>query len=185
MTDIPGGRWSAERRWSDAPAQKRRSRKEWSGQETFWVFLNKALPTGALCRSVDEAAKRSREANLRRHARGCLGGFGDIYVFYGRTTLWLECKSGTGTNERQDGFRDLILRNGGHYAVVESVEDVEAACLAANIPLRATLGEIRQRIDEQNERLPVKRKRVSKRPVQTGDRLTVKQAFAMDLWRKP
>lgn len=141
-----------------------RARTEWVGQQTFYVFLCKALPHGAMCRSVDEAAKRSREANLRRHARGCVGGFADIYVFYRGTTIWIECKSGMTTSIKQDSFRDLILRNGGHYAVVETMDDVEAACLAAGIPLRATLGEIRGRIAEQNARLPEKRKRVSRKP---------------------
>lgn len=136
-----------------------RSRQEWTSQQAIYVFLCKALPHGAMCRSVDEAAKRSREANLRRHARGCLGGFADVYVLFGGVTLWIECKNGTTTSDKQDGFRDLILRNGGHYTVVETMEDVEAACIAAGIPLRATLGDIRGRIGEQNERLPVKRKR--------------------------
>jgi hypothetical protein len=155
-------------------APKRRARKEWDGQQAFWTFLNKALPHGTMCRSVDEAAKRSKQANLSRHARGCLGGFGDMYVFWEGVTLWLECKADSGMRISQESFRELIVRNRGHYAKVKTMEDVEAACLAAGIPLRATLGEIRQRIDEQNARLPVKRKRAS-RPVQTGDRMTMAQ----------
>jgi len=164
------------------PSPRKRNRREWNGQQAFYVFLTKALPMGAMCRSVDEAAKRSKEANMRRKARGCLGGFGDIYVFHDNVTLWLECKAGSDTRTTQDSFRDLILRNRGHYAVVETMEDVEAACLAAGIPLRATLGEIRQRIEAQNERLPAKRK-YKRKAVQTGDRITVKQAHAMGIWR--
>lgn len=153
----------------------RPTQREWRGQQAFYVFLTKALPLGAMCRSVDEAAKRSREANLRRRARGCLGGFGDIYIYHAQRTLWLECKAGSTTNDNQNGFRDLILRNGGHYAVVESMEDVEAACLAAGIPLRATLGEIRSRIEAQNERLPVKRKRVAGRGIRADNAMSLVQ----------
>ncbi len=98
-------------------------------------------------------------------------------------TLWLEVKTGTQLSEAQKLFRDQITANGHRWALVRSPEDVEAACLDARIPLRATLGEIRQRIDEQNERLPVKRKRGGRRSVQTGDRITVKQAHALGLWK--
>lgn len=135
------------------------SRREWLFQQLGWVFLQKALPRDALCLSIDEAAKRSTAAILARHARGCLGGAGDIYIYWEAVTLWLECKDKSGQRERQKAFQAGIERNKGFYAKPKTLEDIEAACLAAGIPLRATLGEIRGRIAEQNERLPAKRKR--------------------------
>ena len=120
---------------------------------------------------------------MRRRARGCLPGTPDTYILWNGITLWLERKKPAGGTfgEGQEAFRDGVLANGEHWAAVRSTEEVEAACLAAGIPLRATLGEIRQRIEDQNARLAPKRKRSSK-PVQTGDRITVKQAHAMGVW---
>jgi hypothetical protein len=158
-------------------------RGEWQSQEAYWVFLQKALPHGALCRSVDESALRSREANMRRKARGCLGGFGDIYIFWRGVTVWLEAKEAKGSlRSSQESFRDLIRQNHGYYAEVKTMEDVEHHCIVAGIPLRATLGAIRARIEEQNARLPAKRKKAPRRP-QTGDRITVAQAHKMGMWR--
>ncbi len=163
----------------------KRNYGEWRGQEIDWVFLQKALPLGALVRGIDQSGKRSREANMRRLARGCLPGTPDTYILWNNITLWLERKKSKGGTfgNGQEAFRDAVRANGGHCYEVRSTEDVEAACLRAGIPLRATLGEIRQRIDEQNERLPAKRKRVARGPVQTGDRITVKQAHALGLWK--
>ncbi len=164
---------------------KKRNYSEWRGQEVDWIFLQKALPLGALVRGIDQSGKRTREANMRRRARGCLPGTADTYILSGGVTLWLERKRAAGGTfgEGQEAFRDAVMANGGHWAEVRSTEDVEAACLAAGIPLRATLGEIRQRIDAQNERLPAKRKRAARRPIQTGDRITVKEAHALGLWK--
>lgn len=146
----------------EAPARPTPSRREWQFQQLAWVFLQKALPREAECLGIDEAAKRSSAANLARHARGCLGGPGDIYILHDGTTLWLELKDKSSQRERQKAFQAGVERNRGHYVKVKTLEDIEAACLAAGIPLRATLGEIRGRIAEQNERLPVKRKRAAR-----------------------
>ncbi len=164
--------------------KRKRNYAEWRGQEIDWVYLQKALPLGALVRGIDQSGKRSREANMRRLARGCLPGTPDTYIFWNGITLWLERKiKGGSFGPGQREFCAAVLANKGHWAQVTSTEDVELACLAAGIPLRATLGEIRQRIDEQNERLPAKRKRVARKPVETGDRITVKQAHALGLWK--
>lgn len=137
---------------------------EWRAQEIDWVFLMKALPRGTLARGIDQAGKRSLVANQRRLARGCLPGTPDTYIFWNGVTLWLERKAGSSLTDAQKLFRDLVRANKGHWAEVRSTEDVEAACLLAGIPLRATLGAIRERIAEQNERLPAKPKRVSRKP---------------------
>lgn len=129
------------------------------------MFLQKVLPYGALATGIDEAAKRSRDANMARRRRGCLGGVSDLLVYHNGTLVCLEAKTSSGAlGDNQKAFRDGILRNGGHYAVVRTMEDVEAALVDAGIPLRASLGAIRERIAEQNERLPAKPKRVSRKP---------------------
>ena len=136
---------------------------EWRSQEIDWAFLMKALPHGALARGIDQSGKRSRAANGARLRRGCLPGTADTYVLWNNVTVWLERKAGAGgLGTGQDAFRDAVLANGGHWALVRSTEDVEAALRAADIPLRATLGEIRERIADQRERLPAKPKRAAR-----------------------
>lgn len=180
MTDTP-------ERWSDAPPQKSGAPKlvqhEWRDHRAYAVFLSKALPPEAYWTSIDVGRSKSAHEGQLRKARGVRAGIPDVLIAYRGTTLWLEIKAATYLSEPQKLTRDALIANGHHWALVRSPEDVEAACLAAGIPLRATLGEIRQRIDEQNERLPVKRKRISRRLVQTGDRITVKQAHALGLWK--
>lgn len=142
----------------------KRKQDEWRAQEIDWAFLMKALPHGTLARGIDQSGKRSRAANGARLRRGCLPGTSDTYVLWNGITVWLERKkqSGGKLGEGQPEFRDGVLRNGGHWALVERTEDVEAACRAAGIPLRATLGDIRTRIEAQNERLPAKPKRAAR-----------------------
>lgn len=148
-----------------------KAQAEWRAQEIDWAFLMKALPHGTLARGIDQSAKRSRAANGARLRRGCLPGTPDTYIFWQGVTLWLERKAADGRLEpAQEAFRDAVLANKGHWAAPRSTEDVEAACRAAGIPLRATLGEIRMRIAEQNERLPAKPKRAARTRV--GPRFT-------------
>lgn len=154
--------------------------REWRAQEIDWAFLMKALPLGALARGIDQSAKRSLQANRARLRRGCLPGTPDTYIFWQGITLWLERKTFDGRiNQAQEAFRESVLANKGHWAAPRSTEDVEAACRDAGIPLRATLGDIRARIAEQNERLPVKRKRsASPKPTPrfTASRSVVRRA---------
>lgn len=138
----------------------KRNYAEWRGQEADWVFLQKALPQDACVYGIDQSGKRSRDANVRRHARGCLPGPGDFYILWRGITVWPEKKTPTGAqSESQKVFQSKIEANDGHYVLYVTMAELEAGIVRAGIPLRATLGEIRQRIDEQNERLPVKRKR--------------------------
>ena len=158
------------------PAAPRRKpvQHEWRGQETTWTFLQKALPYGCLSYGIDQAAKRSRAANRARLARGCKPGVGDTYVFWQGVTLWLEEKRGAAHEEAQKEFGRQVVANKGHYALVSSPEEAEAACIAAGIPLRATLGDISARIADQRARLPVKRKKAP-RKVRAGADMTLAQ----------
>ena len=154
---------------SESP-RKRPVQREWAAQEIDWAFLMKALPYGALARGIDQAAKRSAAANKARLLRGCLPGTPDTYILYKGITLWLERKAEESLTTDQKLFRDQVLANGGHWAEVRSTEDVEWACRQAGIPLRATLGEIRSRIAEQNDRLGTKKR--ASRPRKTPPRYT-------------
>lgn len=161
---------------SDDDTPRPRSRAEWNFQTLVWVFLQKALPFGAFAISIDEAAKRSKQANMARKARGCDGGVGDLFIYHGRIVLFLECKTHSGDQRaKQKAFQDGILRNGGHYSIVKTLDDVELACVNAGIPLRATLGDVRARIAEQNARLPAKHKRAARRPGQPLNQMTMAQ----------
>lgn len=159
-----------------------RQRREWSSQEAYYTFLCKALPHGAFCLGIDEAAKRSRQANMRRKARGCHGGVADLMVCWNGVVVWLECKEANGPQRStQETFERGVKANGCHYALVRCMEDVEAVCLQAGIPLRATLGAIRTRIAEQNERLAPKRKRAAsakREPRFTASKGVVRRAAA-------
>ena len=160
------------------------ARTEWKGQEADWAYLMKALPHGALARGIDQAAKRSMESNRARLRRGCLPGTPDFYIYYNGITLWLERKKPGGGRfgPGQEAFRDAVRANGGFWGLVVTTEDVEVACLEAGIPLRATLGDIRARIADQNARLPAKKKRA---PRYRGKQSTVSvaQARRMGIWK--
>jgi hypothetical protein len=156
---------------------------EWRAQEIDWVFLMKALPHGALCRGIDQSGKRSLAANMARRRRGCLPGTSDTYILWNGITLWLERKASKdgSLGEGQPEFRDAVLRNKGHWALVRTTEDVEAACREAGIPLRATLGAIRERIADQSERLPVRPKRAA-RARRAVKGISIARAHKMGLW---
>jgi len=167
------------------PKPKRKLvQREWRDQRAYAAFLSKALPPEAYWTSIDVGGSKSIRLGQLRKARGVKAGIPDVLIVHRGTTLWLECKAGTSLSPAQEVTRNALLANGHQWALVRRPEELETALLAAGIPLRATLGEIRQRIDEQNARLPVKRKRTGARRVQTGDRVSVKQAFAMGAWDK-
>ncbi len=157
---------------SETRVRKQPIQREWRAQEIDWAFIQKALPYGACVYGIDQAAKRSAQANKARLLRGCKPGVADTYILWAGITVWLERKSGSDLSPAQEVFRDAVLANQGNWALIERTEDIELACVAAGIPLRATLGDIRTRIAEQNERLPAKPKRGPSRRAQTGSTMS-------------
>lgn len=157
------------------PKRKTPHQGEWRAQEIDWAFLCKSLPRGTLVRGIDQSGKRSAAANKARLRRGCLPGTPDTYILWNGITLWLERKKpgGGAFGDGQESFRDGVLANKGHWALVSSTEEVEIACVSAGIPLRATLGAIRERIADQNARLSAKRKRGRPGKPQTGDSMSL------------
>jgi len=102
-------------------------------------------------------------------------------IVYRNVTLWIEFKSGTQLSLAQQLTRDALRLNGHCWALARCPEDVEQACRDVGIPLRATFGQIHARIAEQNERLPVRKKRSARRPA--SGTVTVAQAHRMGVWR--
>ena len=137
---------------------------EWILQRSMAVYLAKALPHTAYWTSIDMGRSASARAGQLRKLRGCRAGIPDILIVHETKTLWLEAKAGSSLSEPQKLFRDQVTANGHLWFLVRSPEDVEAACLSAGIPLRATVSAISDRIAEQRSRLPAKRKAVPRTP---------------------
>jgi hypothetical protein len=157
--------------------------REWSLQRSIVVYLSKALPPTAYFTSIDIGSAGSAQQGALRKARGVKPGIADVLIAYLGATLWLEIKAGTQPSEAQKLFRDQVMANGHCWALARCPEDVEQACRDVGIPLRATFGQIHQRIAEQNERLPVRKKRPARRPASGS--ITVAQAHRLKLWDAP
>ncbi len=138
--------------------------REWIAQRTVNAFLSKALPPGAYYTAIDIGRSKNAQAGQLRKLRGIRAGLPDWLIVYQGTTLWIEQKAGSALSEPQKLTRDALEKNGHLWSLATCIEDVELACRASGIPLRATLGEIRERIAEQNERLPAKPKRTTRKP---------------------
>lgn len=138
---------------------------EWREQEADFAFLSKALPHDCYFTAIDQGRAANRNVGAMRKKRGIRAGLPDWLIVWRGTTLWIERKrrptaSDLGLVQEQTG--DCLIRNGHLWSRANCIEDVELACRAAGLPLRATLGEIRSRIADQNERLPAKPKRAAR-----------------------
>jgi hypothetical protein len=137
---------------------------EWSLQRAIAVYLSKALPPEIYWSAIDIGSAGSAHQGALRKARGVKAGLPDLLVAFAGRALWLEIKNGSSLSEPQKLTRDALRANGHAWALVRSLEDVEAACVSAGIPLRATVSAIADRIAEQRARLPAKRKAVPRTP---------------------
>lgn len=133
--------------------------REWQFQRTANAFLSKALPHDAYYSAIDVGTAGGARLGALRKARGVKPGIPDVLIVWRGRTLWIELKSGTSLSEAQKITRDQLRANGHMWALARSIEDLETALIAAQIPLRATVVEIRDRIAEQNSHLPNKPKR--------------------------
>ena len=138
--------------------------REWRLQRAIVTYLSKALPETAYFSSIDIGSAGSAHQGALRRARGVKAGLPDLLVAFAGRALWLEIKNGSSLSEPQKLTRDALRANGHAWALVRSLEDVEAACAEAGIPLRATVSAISDRIAEQRARLPAKRKAAPRTP---------------------
>ncbi len=137
---------------------------EWRGQEADFAFLSKALPYDCYFTAIDQGRAANWKVGAMRKKRGLRAGLPDWLIVWRGTTLWIERKIRVAASDLktlQEATGECLVRNGHLWSRANCTEDVELACRAAGIPLRATLGDIRTRIAEQNERLPAKPKRAA------------------------
>lgn len=146
---------------TDRPKNKQH---EWIAQRGDNAFLSKALPIDAYYTAIDVGRSKNANDGQLRKLRGVKPGIPDWLIVWNGITLWIERKIDAALSETQKLTRDRLRANGHLWALAHSLEDIEAACIAAGIPLRATLGAIQERIADQRARLPVKRKRAAHRP---------------------
>ena len=163
---------------SDDPApRKKPTQREWRGQEADKAFLEKALPYDCYWTAIDGGRASSLIVGAMRKKRGIKSGLPDWLIVWHGITQWIERKTtsaDSALSENQRLTAERLIANGHRWARANSTEEVEAVLRAAGIPLRATLGDIRERIAEQNERLPAKRKAAARKPGVVS-RMTVAQ----------
>lgn len=173
----------------NAPAElaemqpRKRSHGEWISQRTDYAFLSKALPPEAYFTAIDVGrSTNAREGNLRK-MRGVKAGIPDWLIVWNGITLWVERKLGASLSESQKVTRDFLVANGHRWALARSTEELELACRNVGIPLRATLGEISERIEAQSGRPKAKARGFkSGGPRNTASRGTVRRAAAKGIF---
>ena len=142
--------------------------REWTLQRAIAVYLSKALPPDVYWTAIDIGSAGGARAGQLRKARGVRPGIADMMIAWRgvslAVTLWVEIKAGSSLSEAQKLFRDQVTNAGHRWALARSIEDVEAACVEAGIPLCATVSAISDRIAEQRARLPAKRKAAPRTP---------------------
>lgn len=133
---------------------------EWKAQETDHTFLRHALPPDAYFTAIDHGrlgrGKSGIAAGAARKRRGVKAGIPDWLIVWRGVTLWIERKVNAGVSTEQKLARDALRANGHLWVLARTLDDIEAALVAAGIPLRATAGGIRERVAAARARPKVK-----------------------------
>ena len=121
------------------------------------TFLAAVLPRDCYWTSVDAGQGRMDvRAGQMRKARGVKAGFVDILIIYGGHFHGLELKASKGRlSEAQHVAHAQIREAGGKVELCHSIEEVETALRAWDIPLRGTTLTAQQR-DERLAAAPKK-----------------------------
>lgn len=144
---------------------KKLSQNEWRDQRGYNAFLSKILPADAYYTAIDVGRSPNAHWGMMRKMRGVKPGIPDFVIAWKGTALWLECKAAGGSlSPHQKTTRDALIHNGHRWALVRSMDDIEAACTDAGIPLRATAGGVRDRIAVQTSK-----RKASQRPQRQDD----------------
>lgn len=126
---------------ADGTGRRRNSTGEWSLQTVLYVYLCRALPPHAYVRSVDSGQAAPGYVKIARQARGILPGQADIRVLCDGISADFEVKAAGGQpTDAQIANGAALMRNGGHWFVVRSVADVEAAIRRMGIVPQRTAG---------------------------------------------
>ena len=122
---------------------------EWKLQQACATFLAAVLPRDSYWTSVDAGQGRMDvRAGQMRKARGVKAGVPDVLVCYRGTLYCIELKASKGRlSETQHMTIAQIREAGGQVSVCHSVEEVETALRAWDIPLRGTTLTAQQRDD--------------------------------------
>ena len=154
--------------------------------QTISVFLNRALPQHAWHTALDSAGKASARIAANLKARGGKRGVPDHLILCDPfPVIFLEVKTDKGRlSPEQELVGECIERNGGHWFCVRSLEDTQYVLQQIGIPLRATLGEIRERIAEQNEGLRPKKRSTSRAHARKPSPSEVRRVAATGVWQR-
>ena len=100
------------------------------------AYLDAALPAPGWWCSIITERKQSPAAGQRAKARGQRRGVSDIMIWYLGRFIGAELKIGKNdTSDAQDGFGAAMFANGFHYAVVRSVEVLDALLREQGVPV--------------------------------------------------
>jgi hypothetical protein len=132
---VPGGAWVHQ-----VPEPAPRRHDEDSLQRDVCQFLAVALPTGATYFAVPNGGKRSKREAARMTGLGLRAGVPDLVVIHRGRALFVELKAKRGVmSAAQRDMLRLLGFCGCQVMLCRSVPEVEAALLAAGVPLRATV----------------------------------------------
>ena len=114
-------------------------------QASAFVYLKRARPfayiTSVECNYEPDGTEHSRLIMIKRRERGILPGQADIRMLDDGLSIDFECKDRQhGIQDNQLLRREELLRNGGHWFSVRTLEQIEAALISVGRPPRARLG---------------------------------------------
>lgn len=130
---------------------------EWRLQQACATYLGAVLPRDAYWTSVDAGQGKMNlvSAQLRR-SRGVKAGVPDLLICYRGMLYCIELKASKGkVSDIQHVTHAQIREAGGQVSVCHSIEEVETALRAWDIPLRGTTLTAQQR-DERLAAAPKK-----------------------------
>ena len=135
---VPGGAWVYRAR-EPAPPTVRKYEED-SLQRDVCQFLAVALPTGSMYFAIPNGGKRHAREAARMKGLGLRAGVPDLEVIHRGRALFIELKAKRGVmSAAQRDMLRLLGFCGCPVLLCRSVPEVEAALLAAGVPLRATV----------------------------------------------
>ena len=116
--------------------------QEYRFQIVVAQYLTFALPADATWTSIDAGAGKLTPATAELcKRRGIKAGWPDVLIVYRGRLHGVELKAGKGAQEdEQKCVQAQLEAAGATYAVVRSVDELEAMLRSYGIPLRATTG---------------------------------------------
>lgn len=121
-------------------ARRIRQRPEEALHMAVARFLDVALPPSSIWFHVPNGGARTKAEAGKFKAMGVRAGVADILIVHGGRPFAIELKAGAGRlSTAQENWLRAFRIAGGEWMAVRTIEAVEFALRAWNIPLRATL----------------------------------------------